>query len=112
MAIEIRAGRSAEEVLASLGPVMHYFGGSPAPDPRRFVPFIEPSRSFLANDGSAVVGGCASFPFEMSVPGGVARAAGLTIVGVLPSHRRRGILRDMMRAQLDDVHRRGEPVAT
>ncbi|MDQ3823387.1 MAG: GNAT family N-acetyltransferase, partial [Actinomycetota bacterium] len=32
-------------------------------------------------------------------------------VGVLPTHRRRGILRGMMRAQLDDVHARGEPVA-
>ena len=37
--------------------------------------------------------------------------AGVTIVGVLPTHRRRGILRSMMRAQLDDVHERGEPLA-
>ncbi len=35
----------------------------------------------------------------------------MTIVGVLPTHRRRGILRAMMRAQLDDVHERGEPLA-
>ena len=48
----------------------------------------------------------------MTVPGGTVRAAGLTVVGVLPTHRRRGILRRMMRAQLDDVHRRGEPVAS
>jgi predicted acetyltransferase len=38
-------------------------------------------------------------------------AAGVSVVGVLPSHRRRGILRELMRAQLDDVHARGEPVA-
>jgi predicted acetyltransferase len=37
--------------------------------------------------------------------------AGVTIVGVLPTHRRRGILRALMRAQLDDVHERGEPLA-
>jgi predicted acetyltransferase len=30
---------------------------------------------------------------------------------VLPTHRRRGVLRAMMRAQLDDVHERGEPLA-
>jgi len=46
------------------------------------------------------------------VPGGTVRTAGLSVVGVLPTHRRRGILRRMMRAQLDDVHRRGEPVAS
>ena len=37
--------------------------------------------------------------------------SGVTVVGVYPSHRRRGILRQMMRAQLDDVHERGEPIA-
>ena len=39
------------------------------------------------------------------------RRAGVTVVGVLPTHRRRGVLRAMMRAQLDDVHERGEPIA-
>ena len=38
--------------------------------------------------------------------------AGVTVVGVLPTHRRRGILRSMMRVQLDDAHERGEPIAT
>ena len=28
-----------------------------------------------------------------------------------PTHRRRGVLRALMRAQLDDVHERGEPIA-
>jgi len=35
----------------------------------------------------------------------------VSIVGVLPTHRRRGILTAMMRAQLDACHDRGEPVA-
>jgi len=47
----------------------------------------------------------------MTVPGGTVATAGLSVVGVMPTHRRRGILRRMMRAQLDDVRRRGEPVA-
>ncbi len=38
-------------------------------------------------------------------------AAGVTIVGVLPTHTRRGILKQLMRAQLDDVHERGESLA-
>src|SRR5205085_2070490 len=99
------------DLLPAIAPVMHYFGAAPvAQDGNRFVPFIEPSRAFTAREDGAVVGGCASFPFELSVPGGTVRAAGLSVVGVLPTHRRRGILRQMMRAQIDDVRRRGEPV--
>ena len=37
--------------------------------------------------------------------------AAVTLVGVQPSHRRRGILTQMMRRQLDHAHERGEPVA-
>jgi len=36
----------------------------------------------------------------------------VTIVGVLPTHTRRGILTQLMRVQLDDAHERGEPVAS
>jgi len=39
------------------------------------------------------------------------RAAGVTVVGVLPTHRRRGVLRSMMRAQLDACRENGESVA-
>jgi predicted acetyltransferase len=35
----------------------------------------------------------------------------VSMVGVLPSYRRRGILSSLMRQQLDDVHERGEAVA-
>ena len=111
MAIEVSACSATAEILPAIAPVFHYFGIQPTPpDAERFVPFVEASRAFAARENGAVVGGCASFPFELTVPGGVVAAAGLSVVGVLPTHRRRGILRDMMRAQLDDVHRRGEPV--
>jgi predicted acetyltransferase len=111
MSVDVVACRSTDEILPAISPVFHYFGAQPTPpDADRFVPFIEPSRVFAARADGAVVGGCASFPFELSVPGGVVRAAGLSVVGVLPTHRRRGILRRLMRAQLDDVRRRGEPV--
>src|SRR4029079_11171647 len=59
-----------------------------------------------------IVGGAGAFTFRMTVPGGAQLGtAGVTVVGVLPTHRRRGVLRSMMRAQLDDVHERGEPLA-
>ena len=37
--------------------------------------------------------------------------SGVTAVGVLPTHRRRGVLRSLMARQLEDVAERGEPVA-
>jgi predicted acetyltransferase len=68
-------------------------------------------RLLVAWDGNRPVGVTASYPFEMTTPGGFGKAAGVSWVGVLPSHRRRGILRELMLRQLDDVHERGEPFA-
>ena len=68
-------------------------------------------RLLAAWDGGRPVGVTASYPFELTTPGGAGKAAGVSWVGVLPSHRRRGILRELMLRQLDDVHARGEPLA-
>jgi predicted acetyltransferase len=75
---------------------------------RRTMPL---DRLLAAWDDGRPVGVTASYPFELTVPGGTARAAGVSWVGVLPSHRRKGILRELMLRQLDDVHERGEPLA-
>jgi predicted acetyltransferase len=72
---------------------------------------FEFDRSLAAFDGTAMVGTAAAFSFRLTVPGGVVGAGGVTVVGVLPSHRRRGILSAMMRHQLADIAARGEPVA-
>jgi predicted acetyltransferase len=68
-------------------------------------------RLLVAWDGDRPVGVTGAYPFEMTIPGGSGKAAGVSWVGVLPSHRRRGILRELMLRQLDDVHERGEPFA-
>ncbi len=53
-----------------------------------------------------------AFPFRITVPAARAsRGRGVTVVTVHPTHRRRGLLRQMMDEQLDDVARRGEPLA-
>jgi predicted acetyltransferase len=72
---------------------------------------MEWDRAIAAYDGDRIVGNAAAFSFELTVPGGLLPAAGVTVVGVQPTHRRRGALRNMMRMQLDDVHQRGEPLA-
>jgi predicted acetyltransferase len=51
------------------------------------------------------------FSYQMTVPGAILPAGGVTRVTVLPTHRRRGLLTAMMRRQLDDMHERGEPLA-
>jgi len=72
---------------------------------------FEAERAIAAYDGDRIVGTAGIFSFALTVPGGVLPAAGVTIVGVHPTHRRRGILRRMMRAQLDAIHAKGEPLA-
>ena len=112
MSIEVRSCQSTEEFFQAFGMIAHYFGGSPAEEERPHIAQVfEADRTLLALEGSTPVGGAGAHTFELTVPGGFVPAAGVTIVGVAPMKRRRGILRSMMRAQLDDVRRRGEPVA-
>ena len=80
-------------------------------DLARWEPTFEPDRAIVARDGDRIIGTAGIFSFELTVPGGVLPAAGVTAVGVQPTHRRRGVLRRMMRAQLDAIHDRGEPLA-
>jgi predicted acetyltransferase len=73
---------------------------------------IEPDRSFAAIDGGRIVGTSAAITFRMMVPGGARiPTAGVTMVGVHPTHRRRGINTGMMRTILDQAAGRGEPLA-
>jgi predicted acetyltransferase len=109
--MEIRQAK-ADEFRSGIAPVSHYFGSEPAEENvRRFERVLRPERMHLAEDDGTVVGGSSAFEFQFTVPGAIVPAAGVTIVGVLPTHRRRGILTQLMRAQLDDIHERGEPVA-
>lgn len=68
-------------------------------------------RFYAAYDDGLPVGTAADYAFRLTVPGGELAAGGVTWVGVLPSHRRRGILTQLMRRELDDIHERGEPLA-
>jgi predicted acetyltransferase len=80
-------------------------------DAKVFAARFEADRAIAAYDGERIVGTAAIFSFDLTIPGGSLPAAGVTAVGVHPTHRRRGVLRRMMRAQLDGVRERGEPFA-
>jgi predicted acetyltransferase len=74
--------------------------------------FYVPGRSLGAFEAGRCVGTLRSLDLEVTVPGGAAvPAEGITNVGVLGSHRRRGLLTRMMRMALDDAVARGRPVA-
>ncbi|MDQ3672065.1 MAG: GNAT family N-acetyltransferase [Actinomycetota bacterium] len=112
MAYRVRPCRSLDELGQAAGAIGHYFGWVPTEDElERFSQALPVERMHAALDGKQIVGGAGVFPFEMTVPGGPVQCAGVTVVGVLPTHRRRGLLSRMMRAQIDDIHERGEPFA-
>jgi predicted acetyltransferase len=85
--------------------------GATEADIRDWERLSERDRLHAAYDGERVVGGAGAFTFKLTVPGGTVGAAGVTAVAVAPTHRRRGLLRELMRQQIDDVRARGEPVA-
>jgi predicted acetyltransferase len=111
--IEVRPCASAGELPAAAAPIWHYFGRSAPRDDfiGQLGRVLPTGRVLVAWDGDRAVGGAGAFPFMLTVPGGRVAAAGVTGVGVLPTHRRRGVLSTMMRTQLDACRERGEPVA-
>ncbi|GAA2389967.1 GNAT family N-acetyltransferase [Streptomyces glaucosporus] len=70
------------------------------------------SRTLAVFDEGQPVAGASVYSRMLTVPGGVLPVAGIASVGVAPTHRRRGILTSMMRAQLTDLHeQRREAIA-
>ena len=112
MPYRLRPTRDLDEFRAALRPITHYFGASVSEeDADRFARLLPLDRFHVVLEERAIVGGAGAFPFELTVPGGPVPCAGVTVVGVLPTHVRRGLLGRMMRAQLADIRERGEPLA-
>ena len=111
MSIQIRTIKK-DETKKFVATVEAAFGQEMrASDIPNFERKIEHDRMHAAFEDEDVVGTAGAYSFNLTIPGRELQVAGVTMVGVLPSHRRRGVLREMMRTQLDDVRRRGEPIA-
>ena len=111
MAIEVRTP-SPDEVRQFLAVGAKTFAEDLRPeDAERDERVLDPERLYAAYDGDRMVATTADFGLRLTIPGGELPAAGVTLVGVLPTHRRRGILRQLMRAELDAIVARGEPLA-
>lgn len=112
MDLEIRAIRpdEIEELLLADG---RAFGAAPASDdtPRAWAQG-ELDRTRVAFADGEIVGVSRNYTFELTVPGGtILPAAAVSWVGVLPTHRRRGVLTQLMRALHDDARAHDEPLA-
>jgi predicted acetyltransferase len=109
VSVEVRTC-SPEEFGQALGPIWHYFGrGVSERDVARMTRILPPERMYGAWADGSVVGGAGAYPLHLTVPGGaVVPTAGIVAVGVIPTHRRRGILTELMRRQLEELHERGE----
>jgi predicted acetyltransferase len=79
--------------------------------PEYFLADVDLERTWGAFDGKRVVGTLRSFPTAFTVPGPAeVRVAALTNVTVAPTHRRRGLLTEMITADLRATADRDEPV--
>ncbi|TQN32375.1 putative acetyltransferase [Haloactinospora alba] len=72
---------------------------------------IDSGRALAADLDGHIVGTTVAHPFTMTLPGGPRPVAGVSAVGVSPTHRRRGALSALMRRQLADLRSGNEAVA-
>jgi predicted acetyltransferase len=74
--------------------------------------FFEKDRMLALFDDDVMVGVSANLSLELTLPGGATLPmAGVTWVGVLPTHHRRGGLTMMMKELIEDSRRHNEPIA-
>jgi predicted acetyltransferase len=109
--MELRA-ITDDEVPAHRECIMTTFGDDPQDvDPdgeRRMRATLPLSQTWGVFDRGVMVATAGSFDLSLSMPGGGSLPmAGLTMVSVRPTHRRRGLLRQLMARYLEDARARG-----
>lgn len=90
------------------------FAFDPAADPHgdeRLLALLDLSRAFACVDRGEIVATAAAFDFRLSLPGGSVPMSGLTMVTVMPTHRRRGILRGLIAHHLEAAKHHGDPLS-
>ena len=116
--IEVR-GIERHEAPAFRAAVSFGFGVDVLPDPEltpqaveSFLDVAPLAAMLVAVDGGRFVATFASRDFELALPGGAsAPMAGATMVTVLPTHRRRGLLTALMERHLAQAAQRGQVLA-
>ncbi|WP_052666371.1 GNAT family N-acetyltransferase [Nitriliruptor alkaliphilus] len=106
-------GDDEDELLAFMRAVSRHFHEDEADeDLAPWVRVMAGCRRLAVTDRDRIVANYGTLPVDLSVPGGATLpCAGVTVVGVSQTYRRRGLLRRMMTAGLDDAVAHEEPVA-
>ena len=104
---------AADEVEAFWRAAHEPFGETPEADELAFeTALTEADRTFAAREGGRMVAMGAAQSLDVSVPGGAAVGmAGVSLLGAVPTHRRRGLGRAVMRTLHQQARERGEPLA-
>ncbi len=108
---------TAEEEAGFFASMAAGFGEPGNPDGPQDAEVFEADRHWAAvftSEGAdpQIVGTTTAYSFQLTVPGGAQiPAGGLAGVTVQPTHRRRGLLRQMMEAHIDECVERGEPAS-
>lgn len=111
--IEIRPIRD-DEFPAFLTAIREGFGNDDPPEDtsERFRTMLPVDRTLAAFDGDTIVGTFGGFDMELTVPGGTqVKMEGTTVVTVFPTHRRMGLLTEMMAQHLANAASQGCPMA-
>ena len=115
MTIEYRQITSAEHRRFGVA-VERGFGGHYKPSHEAFEldkKTLTPGMTMCAFEDGEIVGTSGAYPFESAVPGGaIIKNAGVTAVTVSTTHRRRGVLTNMMDRLLKQEREKGHPVAS
>ncbi|MFG1814830.1 GNAT family N-acetyltransferase [Kribbella sp. NPDC049174] len=97
--VRVAVAEDYEEFLALFGGAMMF--EMQADDLGRQL--FEPERALVAVEGAEIIGTTRALTRDLSVPGAVVPAAHVTAVGVRPTHRRRGVMAELISRQLREV---------
>lgn len=105
-------GVEPDELVGYLRQIERAFGASqPEEQLELWAASIDPARTLAVFDGDAMVATAGLHSMAVTLPGGAeVPMGGLTAIGVRTTHRRRGILTEMMSKMFDDSIGRGEPL--
>jgi GNAT superfamily N-acetyltransferase len=122
MGVEVRRLRRGEEA-AFVASVRVPFLEPATDDPadrradERSAAWVEADRAWVAEDHGRFVANACNNSLDLTLPAAPGRLApvvpfaGVSAVGVHPTHRRRGLLRQLMARLLEDARSRGEAFA-
>lgn len=103
---------SDAELVEFLGPIIAALGLSGAEEAASMYRELPHDARFGYYDRERIVGTAALLDFEATVPGGAfVPLAGLTLVAVRPTHRRKGVLRELMARSFGEARARGKSIS-